>query len=49
MSLEYFRKPLPEVWTRLWIVKYITDAKHCIYGVPSRDVEDSRNHIHTRP
>src|SRR5437764_14300399 len=49
MSLERFCKPLPEVWSWLRIVENITNAKHRIYRVASRDVEDPRNHIHARP
>jgi hypothetical protein len=49
VPLKRLCKPFPEVRGRLRIVEYITDGKHRIHCIAARDIEDSRDHIHTCP
>jgi hypothetical protein len=45
---EHFDEPLPKVCTRCRIVKQIARAQNRVNAVPSRHIEDPRDHLHPR-
>ena len=48
VPLEGFCKPVPKVRRRFGIIEYIADAKYRIHCVAASNVENPRDHIHTR-
>ncbi len=46
---QHLDEPLPKVRTRCRIVKQIARAQNSVDAVPSRHIEDPRDHLHPRP